>query len=92
MYKRQANNNCIALNKEPTNKYQTQITNMLKNSTQIINPKDSFKYKMDNPCAPKLNFLIKLHKINKPIRPIINARTAPNYKISKLLTQILKQN
>ena len=45
---------------------------------------------MDNPCAPKLNSLIKLHKINKPIRPLINARTAPNYKISKLLTQILK--
>ena len=30
---------------------------------------------MDNRCAPKLNSLIKLHKINKPIRPLINART-----------------
>ena len=26
------NNNCITLNKDPTNKYQTQITNILRNS------------------------------------------------------------
>ena len=89
MYKRQdlddkteefiVNNNCITLNKDPTNKYQTQITNILENSTQIINPKHSFKYKIGNPCAPKLNSLIKLHKINKPITPLINARTCLLY-------------
>ena len=43
---------------------------------------------MDIPNAPKLNSLIKLHNIDKPIRPLIIARTAPNYKISELLAQI----
>ena len=42
-----------------------------------------------NPSAPKLNFLIKLHNVDKPIT-LINARTSPNYKISKLQSQILK--
>ena len=45
---------------------------------------------MDNACAPQLNLPIKLHKINKLIRPLINTRTASNYKIAKFLTQILK--
>lgn len=44
---------------------------------------------MDNPNVPKLNFLIKLHKIDKTIRPLINAMTATNYKTAKLLTGIL---
>ena len=38
----------------------------------------------------KIKFFNKITQINKPIRPLINARTAPNYKIWKLLTQILK--
>ena len=36
------------------------------------------------------NSLIKLQKIYKRIRPLINAKAAPNYKIFKLLSQILK--
>ena len=45
VYKRQVNNNCITLNKDPTNKYQTQITNILRNISQIINPKDPLNIK-----------------------------------------------
>ena len=56
------------------------MLHILKNSNKIINSKESYKYKMDNPSAPKLNSLIKLHKIDKPIRPLINAKTAPNLK------------
>lgn len=37
---------------------------------------------MDNPSALKLNSLIKLHKLNNLIRPLINAKTVPNYKIT----------
>jgi len=85
-------NNCILLNKDPTSKFQTQISNLIKNnSSQVLNNKNKNIYKMDNPIAPKLNTLIKLHKTDKPIRPLINSKTAPNYKIGKIITKILKE-
>ncbi len=85
-------NNCILLNKDPTSKFQTQISNLIKNnSSQVLNNKNKIICKMDNPIAPKLNTLIKLHKIDKPIRPLINSKTAPNYKIGKIITKILKE-
>ena len=44
---------------------------------------------MDNPKQPKLNSLIKIHKKELPIRPLINSKTAPNYKLAKLITKEL---
>jgi len=35
---------------------------------------------------------LKLHKPNIPIRPVVNNRTAPSYKIAKKLNNILKQH
>ena len=75
--------------KDPGNNYQTQILNIMKNRNTIIKSKESYKRKMDNPVASKLIPLIKLHKVGKPIRPLINAKTPPNYKISKLPSQII---
>lgn len=46
---------------------------------------------MVNPSAPNLNSLPKLNVIDKPVRPLINTGTEPNYKIAKLLSRILKQ-
>jgi hypothetical protein len=42
-----------------------------------------------NPTAPTIRGLIKIHKAEVPIRPIINWRNAPAYKIAKALTKIL---
>jgi len=44
------------------------------------------------PSAPVLKAKIKLHKIGKPIRPVINNRTAPAYKLAKHLTKTLNQH
>ena len=41
------------------------------------------------PAPPKLKAQLKLHKIGIPIRPVINNRTAPAYKLAKHLTRIL---
>jgi hypothetical protein len=41
-----------------------------------------------NPIAPNLLATIKLHKENKPIRPIINWRNAPAYEIAKKMLNI----
>ena len=37
--------------------------------------------------APKLNVLIKIHKENKPVRPVINNIEAPSYRLAKYLNK-----
>ena len=38
-----------------------------------------------NPTAPTTRGLVKTHKEDTPIRPIINWRNAPGYKLTKML-------
>lgn len=45
-----------------------------------------------NPQAPKLYSLIKLHKDNHPIRPVVSFVTAPSFKLSKTLINIIKMH
>ena len=53
--------------------------------------KETHKYLTNiKPCAPKLNALIKTHKENMPIRPVVNNTQAPSHKIAKLLNTKLK--
>jgi hypothetical protein len=42
-----------------------------------------------NPTAATIKGLMKIYKQNAPIRPIINWRNAPAYKVAKMLTKIL---
>jgi sugar (pentulose or hexulose) kinase len=44
-----------------------------------------------NPTAPHLHGTIKLHKEDKPIRPIVNWKNSPGYKLAVHLAKILKQ-
>jgi hypothetical protein len=43
------------------------------------------------PFAPQLNALIKTHKKDKPIRPVISNMRAPSYKLAKHLNKKLNQ-
>ena len=38
------------------------------------------------PFCPSIKGLIKLQKPDQPIRPVVNWRNAPAYKLSKLFT------
>ena len=40
-----------------------------------------------NPAAPTIRGMIKIHKADAPIRPVINWRNAPAYKLAKMLTK-----
>jgi len=40
------------------------------------------------PTALKLNALIKIHKENEPVRPVVNNTKASSYKIAKYLNKI----
>jgi hypothetical protein len=49
------------------------------------------KYVNMNPSPPTIRGLIKIHKPEAPIRPIINWQQAPAYSLTKLLSDRLKQ-
>jgi hypothetical protein len=43
-----------------------------------------------NPTAPSIKGLIKLHKPEHSIRPLVNWRGAPAYKLARLFSQKIK--
>lgn len=45
-----------------------------------------------NPQTPKLYSLVKLHKKDYPIRPVVSFTSAPSYKLSKKLIEIINEN
>jgi hypothetical protein len=80
-------NNFCTSNTDPTKSYQKQIRRTINNSTKMININSKWKYINLNPSAPTIRGLIKLHKSDQPIRPVVNWRNAPAYKLAKLFTQ-----
>jgi len=40
-----------------------------------------------NPSTPSIKGLIKIHKPDQPIRPVVNWRNAPAYRLPKLYTE-----
>jgi hypothetical protein len=80
------------LKKDPTAKFQRNVKDVVKKCNIIINKSNKYKFIQIKPQAPKLNALIKLHKDNLPIRPVVNYKNAPPYYIAKFLAKWLKQN
>jgi hypothetical protein len=73
-----------------TNSFQKKIRCMM-NDCQITIPKDKkWKYTNLNPSAPVIRGLPKIHKVNLPIRPVVNWKQAPAYTLAKLLSQHLQ--
>jgi fructosamine-3-kinase len=83
------NNNILPLNKDPTEQYHKQVSQVLQKFNPFI-PRNQHKYLLQiKPNAPQLNALIKTHKIDNPIRPVINCIKAPSYKLSRHLNKLL---
>jgi len=78
------------LTKDPTNKFQKQINQTMQQCNLIIDKRQikHLTQKKPNP-PPALKAQLKLHKKDIPIRPVINNRTAPAYKLAKYLTKAL---
>ncbi|XP_036317494.1 uncharacterized protein LOC118732468, partial [Rhagoletis pomonella] len=83
---------CNKLGKDPTEEYQAAVKNTIKKSTTII--KDNLPYRLTlmNPSVPPLIALPKTHKPGTPMRPIINYKSAPGYRLSKHLKTVLKDS
>ncbi|XP_067630502.1 uncharacterized protein [Eurosta solidaginis] len=80
---------CRRMREDPTDEYQKQIKVAIKNATNIVDSNMAYRLVQMNPSAPPLVVLPKIHKPDTPMRPIINFKSAPCYKLSKYLKTIL---
>jgi len=84
------NNNFTQLTQDVIDKLQRNIRTAINECNDII-PKDKkWKYINLNTATPNIRGLIKIHKHEAPIRPIVNCKTAPAYKLEKPLTKIFQ--
>jgi len=84
------NNNLTTVNNEPTKSFQRKIRNII-NECQIVIPKDEkWKYVNLNTSAPTIRGLLKIHEIDSPIRPVVNWKNAPAFKLAKLFAKNLQ--
>lgn len=83
------NNNFQTIAKDPTSRFQREVRKTIKTCPIIIPPSEKWKYTNMNPCSPTIRGLIKIHKADAPIRPIINWTKAPAYRLAKLCTDRL---
>ena len=58
---------------------------MNKNHINTLN----YKWINSNPSPPIT--LLKVHKENTPIRPVVNRMNSPNYKLSKYIARLIKE-
>jgi hypothetical protein len=84
-------NKLQAIPDNPTNKYQKQITQAIKQCNLIINKGQIKHLTQRNPMSPTLKAQLKLHKVGNPIRLVINNRSALSYKATKKFNSILQQ-
>jgi hypothetical protein len=85
-------NNFQPLPNDPIKKDKALITKILRQCHLII-PKTHIQHlTQKHPAPPSLKAQLKLHKPGIPIRPVVNNRTTPSYKVAKKLNGILKQH
>lgn len=84
-------NNITALDKDPTAINSKQINKIISNSKTLLNANEITYLKVTNPQAPIFRGLPKIHKINAPIRPLVNFMPSPAYKVAKKLDQIIRR-
>jgi hypothetical protein len=71
-----------------TKTFQNQIRKTINHSPNLIPSDSNWKFINLNPSAPTIKGLIKLHKPDHPIHPVVNWRNAPAYKLNYLPQKI----
>ena len=84
-------NNFQTTERDPTKTFQSQVRKVVTDSKTLIPQEIRWKYVNMNPMAPTIKGLIKMHKPEHPIWPVVNWRGAPAYKLARLFTQKIKQ-
>ncbi|KAI5724687.1 hypothetical protein M8J77_005960 [Diaphorina citri] len=84
-------NNLQQVNRDPTKENLKSVKEIIKFSTII--PENKKRYLTSHKIsAPKFNPILKTHKPDKPIRPLIDSRYAPCYRLAKYLQNLLQNN
>jgi len=71
------------------------LANFIANNNFTLVPQDTTKrakwrHVSLNPTAPKIGGLIKIHKEDSPIRPVVNWKNVPAYKLARSLVKKLQ--
>jgi len=77
--------------RDPTISFQSQVQKVTNGSKTLIPPNTKWKYVNMNPTAPTIKGLIKLHKPEHPILPVVNWHGAMTYKLVRQFTQKIRQ-
>jgi len=85
-----SNNNFELVPLDVTKKLQCDIKTTIKGCEIIFPKQNKWKYNSLNPTTPTLKGLIKVHKAESPIRPVVKWMNAPTYKSAKMLVKILQ--
>lgn len=77
--------------KNPTDSVNSQVKSYIKKLTESkqINKIKQNQLTNNNPITPRMYGLIKAHKENLPIRPIVNSHQSPVYNLSKFFNPFL---
>jgi len=73
--------------KNPINKDCKIIRDSLQKSNVIFTKGQIRHLTQKKPIPPRLNARIKIHKPDNPIKPVINNKNAPTYKLTKKTEQ-----
>lgn len=79
------------LSKDPTSGFGKLANNILSNCKSLSKTEQN-RLKMINPKAPILKGLLKIHKIGNLIRPVVDFRSEPTYRICQYLNKKLKNS
>ena len=82
-------NNFTRVGSDPTKKYQREVCASINRCPHVILINAKWRHVNMNPTSPHIRGLIKVHKPDSPIRPIVNWTNAPAYKLAKQLVQFL---
>jgi hypothetical protein len=84
-----SSNNFEKAPKDLTEKLQRKIRAVVNDYKEVIPKESKWKYISLNPTTPRMRGLIKFHKTESPIRPVVNWKNAPAYKLAKKLVEVL---
>jgi hypothetical protein len=78
-----SDNNFTKIGSDLTKKHQRDIRTLLNTCPHLIPSNTKWRYINMNPSPPYIRGLIKIHKPEAPIRPIVNWKNSPAYKLAK---------
>jgi hypothetical protein len=84
-------NHYIKLQKDPTDLYHNHTQKAMQDCNLIIDTRKKRYLTQIKTSAPKINALLKLHKDDEPIKPLVNNMHAPTYKLAKFLKKWLSE-